>query len=239
MKSINSFILLVALCILSISCSVQAEELKEDGLKVENYNEEDYEIFVPSNLNPNYKYPIIIGFSASGRGVEVLNIWEEAAKENDCIIIASNLVHNGKDIQKELKRINYDLHNSFSTKFPIDLKKVIAVGSSGGGMASHLFSFLYPKTIAAVISNVGYIHEKSLAQTKVYPRNKVCVLMTGTTDYNNKLIKEDYRFLTNHGWKCKLIEFIGGHVMAPKENRKEALKFVLENLEKIESINKN
>lgn len=223
MKNFNSFIVLLLIAFLSVSYLSMAQEAP-------SYNEDDYEIFVPSNINPNLTYPVIIGFSAGGRGIEVINIWKEAAEKNKCIIIASNLVRNGKDVQSILVTIKHDLNNGLLAKYPLDLKKVIALGSSGGGMASHLFSFFHPDTIAAVISNVGYIHEKSLAQSNIYPKNKVCVLMTGTTDYNNKLIKEDYRFLEKHGWKCKLIEFIGGHVMAPPENRIEALEFVLEQL---------
>ena len=146
----------------------------------------------------------------------------------------SNKVRNGIDIQAELSVIKNDLINKFSKEYPIDLKKVIAVGSSGGGMASHLFSFLHPDTVSAVITNVGYIHEGTLAQSKIYPQNKICVFLAGTTDYNYKLMKEDLAFLKKHGWTCEWIEFVGGHVMAPQEQRKEALKFVLGELEKRE-----
>ena len=204
----------------------------------EGYNPDNYEVFVPTDLKTYASRPVIIGFSPNGRGKEFINYWQEAADEFKCIIIASNVVRNGMDIQKELINIKRDLSEEFASKYPINLKKVIAAGSSGGGMASHLFSFLHPDTVAAVISNVGYIHEGTLAQSKNYPRNKICVLMTGTTDYNNKLMKEDLKFLQEHDWKCKWIEFIGGHVMAPKEERKEALKFVLDELEKKEQETK-
>ena len=212
------------------------------NIKVEadGFNPDNYVVFFPTETKTYAPRPVIIGFSPSGRGQDVINIWKEAAEENNSVIIASNKVRNGMDIQAELLVIKKDLNEYFCKEYPIDLKKVIAVGSSGGGMASHLFSFLHPDTVSAVISNVGYIHEGTLAQSKIYPQNKICAFLAGTTDYNYKLMKEDLNFLQNHGWTCKCIEFVGGHVMAPQEQRKEALKFVLEELEKREqSSNKD
>ena len=203
-------------------------------LEAQDFNSEDYVIFLPKGIASYIPRPVIIGFSPSGNGKDVVNIWQEAAEENNAVIIASNKVRNGLDIQTVLLVIKKDLNEKFSKEYPIDLKKVIAVGSSGGGMASHLFSFLHPDTVSAVISNVGYIHEGTLAQSKIYPQNKICAFLAGTTDYNYKLMKEDLAFLQKHGWTCKWIEFIGGHVMAPQEQRKEALKFVLDELEKKE-----
>ena len=161
----------------------------------DGFNPDNYAIYLPTGIKSYVPRPVIIGFSPSGRGQDVINIWQEAADEYNCVIIASNIVKNGMDIQKELINIKNDLNNEFIQEYPIDLKKVIAVGSSGGGMASHLFSFLHPDTISAVISNVGYIHEGTLAKSKIYPRNKICVFLAGTTDYNYKLMKEDLKFL--------------------------------------------
>ena len=222
-------LILISFVFVSLNSSVKAEDFKDT----------DYVVYLPAGINTYVPRPVIIGFSPSGNGQDVVNIWKEAAEEYNSVIIASNKVRNGKDIQAELLVIKEDLNKKFSKEYPIDLKKVIAVGSSGGGMASHLFSFLHPDTVSAVISNVGYIHEGTLAQSNNYPRNKICAFLAGTTDYNYKLMKEDLTFLQKHGWTCKWIEFVGGHVMAPQEQRKEALKFVLDELEKKEqNINK-
>ena len=199
-----------------------------------DFDPQNYAVYLPTGIKSYVPRPVIMGFSPSGSGSDVINIWKEAAEECNCIIIASNKVRNGMDIKNELDFIKEDLTNHFAEEYPIDLSKVVAVGSSGGGMASHMFSFFHPETVAAVISNVGYIHEKTLSQSKIYPQNKICVFLAGTTDYNYKLMKEDLKFLEKHNWTCKWIEFVGGHVMAPQENRKEALKFVLEELEKKE-----
>lgn len=197
------------------------------AVNAKEFNPDEYAVYVPAGISYDCQNPVIIGFSAGGSGSSVVNLWKEAAEEYNCIIIASNVVRNGMDIQKELKQIKSDLQNNFFNQYPIDPKKVIAVGSSGGGMASHLFSFLHPDLISGVISNVGYIHEGTLAQSKAYPKNKVCAFLAGSKDFNKKLMQEDCNFLRNHGWKCKWLEFEGGHIMAPESYRKDALEFVL------------
>ena len=197
-----------------------------------DFDASDYAVYVPDSADDDKELPVIIGFSAGGSGNSVVNIWKDAAEKYKCIIIASNIVRNGIDIQNELKQIKQDLQNELKTKYPIDLKRVIAVGSSGGGMASHLFSFLHRDLIAGVISNVGYIHEGTIAQSNNYTRNKVCAFLAGSGDFNKPLMKEDLKFLQNHDWKCKWIEFEGGHHMAPEEYREEALEFVLTEINK-------
>ena len=197
-----------------------------------DFDASDYAVYIPDSAEDGKKLPVIIGFSAGGSGSSVVNIWRNAAEKYSCVIIASNVVRNGMDIQKELIQIKKDLQNELKDKYPIDLKRVIAVGSSGGGMASHLFSFLHRDLIAGVISNVGYIHEGTIAQSKIYTRNKVCAFLAGSNDFNKPLMKEDLKFLQNHDWKCKWIEFEGGHNMAPEEYREEALEFVLTEINK-------
>lgn len=195
------------------------------------FDEGKYAVYIPGGLDDSYVYPLIIGFSAGGNGMEVINTWKSAAEDNNCIIFASNVIKNGMDIQKELVKVKADIIGELSIKYPADLNKIITLGSSGGGMAAHLFSFLHPVFISGVISNVGYIHESSLKQSKKYPVGKVCGFLASPTDFNYKLMREDLKFLNNHNWKCKWIEFEGGHKMAPEADRFEVLEFVLSNLE--------
>ena len=200
--------------------------------QAKDFNEKDYSIYIPEGLDTNESYPVILGFSPSGNGKGLINIWKEAADEYNCIIIASNLMRNGAEPVYILEQFSKDLSNELSRNYPIDIKRTIAVGMSGGGMASHLFSFLYPNSVSAVITNVGCINEYARSQTDVYPHNKVCAFLASPTDFNYSIMKIDLNFLTNHDWKCKWIEFQGGHSNAPKDKLKEALDFVLNELNK-------
>ncbi len=217
-KSIFFFLFFISL-FFSICYSCQA------------FKQSEYEIFVPSNLEEGSKYPLIVAFSPSGNGQGVLNLWKEIAEEKKCIIIASNRIKNGNDVQEDLEIINKDINTHFVNNFPIDIKKVVAVGMSGGGMAAHLYSFFYPNTVSAVITNVGTINAFSRSQSEAYTRNRICVFLASPTDFNYQIMKDvDLVFLQNHGWICKWIEFNGGHINAPADKLEEALDYALEQI---------
>lgn len=198
------------------------------------FDEGEFVVFVPENLDDSYVYPTIIGFSPGGRGSDIISTWRSAATENNCIILGSNVIRNGMDIQKNLITVKADIKDKLALKYPIDLNKIVALGSSGGGMAAHLFSFFHPDIIAGVITNVGYIHETSLKQSKRYPRGKACAFLASPTDFNYKLMQQDIKFLEQLKWKCTWLEFEGGHRMAPEHLRSEALDFVLTSLQPAE-----
>ena len=70
-----------------------------------DFNPDNYEVYLPEGIKSYVPRPVIIGFSPSGRGVEIINMWQEATDEFNCIIIASNVVKNGMDIRNELNNI--------------------------------------------------------------------------------------------------------------------------------------
>lgn len=195
-----------------------------------SFEENEYIIYVPDGLDNTYKYPLIAAFSPGANAAGEIKTWKAHADSNRCIIMASKIIKNGMDIPLYLKRFRKLIWEKVAEQYPINPASVIAVGTSGGGMASHLFSFFHPDTVAAVISSVGYIHENSLKQKDVYPHNKVCAFLTSPTDFNYKLMQEDKKFLTNLDWQLKWYEFEGGHRTAPAEIREEALIWVLDTL---------
>lgn len=204
--------------------------VRAEGIASGTFEENEYVIYVPDGLEEGQKYPMIAAFSPSGDGNGMIETWGQHADANRCIIMASKIIKNGMDIPAYLNRFRKLIWEKVATEYPIKPDCVIALGTSGGGMASHLFSFFHPDTVAAVISNVGYIHENSLKHRDSYPKGKVCAFLTSPTDFNYKLMKEDEKFLTSLEWTLKWYEFEGGHRTAPAEMREEALAWVLANL---------
>ena len=194
------------------------------------FEENEYLIYVPEGLEPGQKYPLIVGFSPSANANDLVDTWRGHADKPKCIILASKIIKNGMDIPNYLNRLRNLIHERVAAQYPILPDRIIAVGTSGGGMASHLFSFFHPDTVAAVISSVGYIHENSLKHKDTYPRGRVCAFLTSPTDFNYKLMKEDRKFLKTLDWQIKWYEFEGGHRTAPEEIREEAITWVLETL---------
>lgn len=203
-----------------------------EGVTPGTYEENEYLVYVPEGLEEGLKYPMIAAFSPSGDAQGMIKTWGPHADANRCIIMASKIIKNGMDIPMYLNRLRKLIWENVAAAYPIKPDCVIALGTSGGGMASHLFSFFHPDTVAAVISNVGYIHENSLKHKDTYPKKKVCAFLTSPTDFNYKLMKEDEKFLTSLEWTLKWYEFEGGHRTAPAELREESLAWVLANLSK-------
>jgi len=222
--SLKGFLFAFILMLITISSAMAA------GIASGTFEENEYFVYVPEGLSDGVKYPLIAAFSPSGDGRGLIKTWRSHADSNKCIIMSSKIIKNGMDIPMYLKRFRKLIWEKVAETYPVKPDCVIAVGTSGGGMASHLFSFFHPDTVAAVITSVGYIHENSLKHKDTYPQRKVCAFLTSPTDFNYKLMKEDKKFLTSLDWTIKWYEFEGGHRTAPAEIREEALAWVLANL---------
>ncbi len=218
-------VLLVTALLLALPASLNAAPLASG-----TYEENEYLIYVPDGIDTDQKYPLIVAFSPGGDADGLVKTWGPHADRNKCLVMASKIIKNGMDIPLYLKRLRKLIWERVGEHFPVRTDRVIALGTSGGGMAAHLFSFFHPDTVGAVISSVGYIHENSLKHKDTYPQGKVCAFLTSPTDFNYKLMQEDKKFLTSLNWKLKWYEFDGGHRTAPEDVREEALKWVLQTL---------
>ncbi len=187
----------------------------------------DHFFFYPETMDKTTLRPVIVAFSPSADARGLMETWRDIARKFRCFLFASKVIRNGMDAPPVLKRITGEL-KSYSELFPMRFGAAICVGVSGGGMTSHLYSFFHPEAVGAVISTVGYIHEKTLKQKKIYPKGKVAVFLTGPTDFNYKLMKEDKNFLVSLGWNVRWREFEGGHTQAPGDILEESLAWVLE-----------
>ncbi len=220
------FVLLLAALMLVLPAGLAAAPLASG-----TYEENEYLVYVPDGIDTDQKYPLIVAFSPGGDADGLVKTWGPHADQNKCLVMASKIVKNGMDIPLYLKRLRKLIWERVGEQFPVQTDRVIALGTSGGGMAAHLFSFFHPDTVGAVISSVGYIHENSLKHKDTYPQGKVCAFLTSPTDFNYKLMQEDKKFLTSLNWKLKWYEFEGGHRTAPEDVREEALKWVLQTLQ--------
>jgi len=223
----KQFVLLVVTALLLVLPASLAAAPLASG----TYEENEYLVYVPDGIDTDQKYPLIVAFSPGGDADGLIKTWGPHADRNKCLVLASKIIKNGMDIPLYLKRLRKLIWERVGEQFPVQTDRVITLGTSGGGMAAHLFSFFHPDTVGAVISSVGYIHENSLKHKDTYPQGKVCAFLTSPTDFNYKLMQEDKKFLTSLNWKLKWYEFEGGHRTAPEDVREEALEWVLQTLQ--------
>ena len=228
MKKVLSSVLILIMVLFQIPSSAAQADAASSKYKSGVKEENEYFFFAPDGLDVSKKYPLLVAFSPGGNGRGLVKDWQDLAQKHNCLLFASKIVKNGMNIPGYLKRIVKLINERIAAQYPVNTSCIIAVGTSGGGMASHLFSFFHPETVAGVISSVGYIHENSLKQFDQYPRQKACVFLTSPTDFNYKLMKEDLKFLKKHDWNTLWLEFEGGHRTGPLELRDQALAWMLE-----------
>lgn len=185
-----------------------------------------YILYLPSGLDISKKYPLVVMLSPSADAESVLRPWIKAAQEYKWIILASRQHRNGMEF-KQIGNIISNTIRTVTASYPVDRKKVIAAGFSGGGMSSHYLAMAYPQMISAVIINTGMISENySGGENYSYPGNKLAVFLASPSDFRYQEMKRDSRFLKGLGWDTKWIEFEGGHSIAPQETYLEAAKWL-------------
>ena len=184
--------------------------------------ETDYAlIYLPSGLENNRKYPVLIAFHPSGAARAMVNAWKGACEKHKWIMLASKNFRNGIDPDPVFKEI-IDGLKDLEIQYPVDRSRLIAAGFSGGGMASHLFIWEYPMFTRAIVTNCGVAHPSCLDAPDRYPRGRCAVFLASSGDNNLSKMLDNKQLLDSLGYRTRWIEFSGGHVLAPAETNEAA-----------------
>ena len=196
---------------------------------------QDYIVYIPGHINRHGQYPLVVVLSPSGDARGMINAWKGVADKFKWVILSSKRFYNGIPYQNELnvfKEISGSVQKGLLT-VPIDQKRILASGISGGGWGAHDFVFFFPKFIDGVIINTGMMDAEWFYPRKnEYPREKMAVFLASQSDFRYNEMKRDRVFLESLGWKTKWIEFQGGHVLAPQEVYLQAAQWVDEQWKK-------
>ena len=186
-----------------------------------------YLLYLPKDYSPNVSYPLIFCLSPSGNG-EDFSYLSPITSEYDIILAVSNDFANYKPLKDYLPKINKSL-NDIEAKFNIDKSKIYACGFSGGGMGVYVISYFKPNYFKGLIINNGALHQNlyNIEMLKRMGVEKV-VLICGKKDsiVPCSYIKNDEKWLKKAGIKTKVIEFDGGHQLAPLYVYEEAIGWV-------------
>ncbi|SPE62692.1 hypothetical protein SBV1_880016 [Verrucomicrobia bacterium] len=185
---------------------------------------DDYSVYVPAGLQPAQKYPLVVLLSPGGDANQMIEHWKGVAERFKWILLASKRFHNGDSPLGVFNDVAALVREN-RLKLPIDEKKIIASGISGGAMGSHMFVYEHPDLISGVIANTGMI-DKEYATYPNYPRGKFVAFLASPTDFRYGDMQGDRRFLEGLGWKTEWIEFQGGHVLAPPSVYEQAAEWV-------------
>ena len=184
-----------------------------------------YEAYVPFYLDPKEKYPMVLLLSPTGDGPALIPLWKDAADHLGWILIASKDHKNGIDYRYLLPRLHRTIEAAIK-KYPVDTRRIIVSGMSGGGMSSHTMAYTYPELVSAIVVNTGMMSEFFKDKEATYPRGKVAVFLASPTNFRYDEMQSDKEMLDRLEWKTKWIEFEGGHVPAPIEDYMQAAEWI-------------
>lgn len=194
--------------------------------------------YIPKNLEPGKKYPLLYVFSPDGDGRGSASYLREVADQEKVIILADRHFKEETDITELFPKIEINLNRALR-QYPIDSKKIIAVGFDEGATAAYLFCESYPVLVNGIIANCGIMiygngQFRNQGIPNDFPRNRVAALITTADDFRHGQMLADQRNLEALGWNCKFIVFEGGdHVVAPKEEYGVAVHWIKSEFEKI------
>ena len=142
----------------------------------------------------------------------MIKVWKPIADQRGWIVAASKRFRNGIEWDVVFSQLNAAL-DELLRDYPVDSKRVVVMGFSGGAMASHAFAQVAPARVRAVIANCGMIEEEWMREP--YPRGGLVAFVASPTDFRFGAMQHDRAFLDGKGWTSTWIEFPGGHTLAP------------------------
>lgn len=190
--------------------------------------ENGYIVYLPSGLSQGQHYPLVVMFHPVGAAQAMIDLWRDISEQKKWMLYASKNFRNGMENWGQAEE---EMLNEVFRNYPVDKKRVVTTGISGGGMGAHMWAFFHSEAVAAVITNVGCINPYFTTEKarKDYPRDKLAVFLASPTDRNFEGMQSDREFLDGLGWETEWIEFEGGHGSAPAEAYEQAADWLERN----------
>ncbi|RLI91856.1 MAG: hypothetical protein DRO95_03460 [Candidatus Altiarchaeales archaeon] len=187
-----------------------------------------YELYLPDDYSQKKSYPLIFCMSPNGNGRDFYNSVYPIANRYDHILACSNDFSNYKAIDEFLPQI-YNAIDDIQRRVNIDENRIYACGFSGGGMATYVVSYFKPNYFTGLIVNNGAIHGNlyDVDMLKQMGVKKVA-LICGKEDsiVSCSHMRNDAKWLNSAGIETKIIEFDGGHEIAPPDAYEEAILWI-------------
>ena len=143
----------------------------------------EWEIYVPTNYQPNKKPGLMVYISPSRTG-KIPERWISLMDKHNLIWVSANRSGNNIDPRKRL--IMAVLATTFIyKKYPVDLNRVYVSGLSGGGRMASIVASQFPHLFKGAIYNCGVNFWKNISVEKIdaIKQNRF-VFVTGRNDFN-------------------------------------------------------
>ena len=180
---------------------------------------QSYALYLPSNYDPQYKWPVIIIFEPAARGGLPVSKFKPGAEELGYILVGSNNSRNGSwEVAFDAAdAIFLDVFEQFS----IDPERVYTAGFSGGSRIATSVAVITGKIAGVIACGAGY---PNVPQYQPSTNSKfVYNALVGNQDMNYQEHLKVADDLDQKGIINNLITFSGGHQWPPASFLKESL----------------
>lgn len=219
-------ILLLILCLLTLSSAARAEELPS-GVVIERVvcqtdTTQSYALYLPRGYTPQKKWPIIYAFDPSARATTPVQLFKEAAEKYGYIIAASHNSRNGIQAVPLQTAITAMLKDTRS-RLSIDELRIYTAGFSGGARVATRVAASCGGCIAGVIAcGAGF-------PSDIKPTEAMRFAFYGTIgidDYNYPELRRLDEKLKALSLPHRIINFEGGHQWATSGLLTEAVEWL-------------
>jgi nucleotide-binding universal stress UspA family protein len=192
--------------------------------KVPGDPEVQFHVYHPTTYGKGGKMPMIILFSPSGGGPGILNSFRAAAEECGWIAVGCGHLRNGME-EKESHEVFSRMLPAIEKAVPLhDPGRLYLGGMSGGAMRAFVVSADFDRPWKGVVSCGGWLGAEP---RRNHRKHMAVAFVNGDNDRGaNSWVARDTQILESDRSQCKLFEFPGGHVVAPKPVLVEAMKWV-------------
>ena len=192
-----------------------------------------YHVRVPPAFDPAAPPPLLIAFSAGGKGRFMADTIGPCADKLGWITIGCDKLKNDLPDGKLTDQMEDEVLEDIYRNIPHDPRRVYLAGHSGGAMRAYGLTARRKESFAGILAYGGWLGGPDY-QKKLYGRHMAVAMVNGDKDdAANAWVQGDTQALKYRKCNVKVFEFPGGHPMptAP-EPTDQALRWLQEDWEK-------
>ena len=147
MKRINTILVFILIFFVFLSCSSKTGKKHSDPSGT-------YSIYIPSNLKPDQRYPLLLAFDPHANGSLPVNKYNALAERYGFILAGSNISKNGQSSEMTGNTF-LSLMAGIRSVYPIDTNHVYLMGFSGGARVAGLMALSHPGIRGVIACGAG------------------------------------------------------------------------------------
>jgi len=189
-------------------------------------------LYVPDNIKPDRKYPLMIVVPDEGKDpTESIELWKGVAIRNTVMLLAVS-IERIDDIPDEWDRWFFEMKSILTEMYPVNKKQIFLIGESGRTSYAAYLGFNYPEEFSAVAlmggSWVGKFEK--LMRLQSHPTKQIPFYIALKSDQDALLEETEQKALelSEKGYPLQLTQFKKGEEYLNSKFKKQLILWLKE-----------